>query len=70
MGAKWEKVDALTSRMSVPGGWLVRSLAKSSWSSPHGSVSTSISISTCFVPDPGQLWSLDRAPKDPDGVEC
>lgn len=45
-----------TSRLKVPGGWLVRERLDSPASNGFDEVNVSVSI--CFVPDIHHVWSL------------
>ena len=46
----WENIDKNTSRLKVPGGWIVNTVNYNDGC---------CSESTCFVPDPGHQWVLE-----------
>jgi hypothetical protein len=50
---KWEVIDGNSSRLKVPGGWIVRSYLD------VGISSRSCSIHQVFIPDPEHLWIFE-----------
>ena len=53
----WEKIDAETSRMWVPGGWLVRSKMYAGNDSGPG---VSVCVHVIFVSDIGHDWEFEK----------
>jgi len=58
---KWEKITPGTSRMKVPGGWLVRLDAFNTRRS-YGSLITYLDpvLAICFFPDPNYSWVFNE----------
>jgi len=52
----WEKIDAETSRMRVPGGWLVRSKMFAGNNSGPG---VSVCVHVVFIPDNKHDWEFE-----------
>lgn len=66
---KWEQIENESSantstntfRLSVFGGWIVKSRSKNPAPTGNGpQIATILNESTCFVPDPEHRWNLNN----------
>lgn len=58
----WDVIDAFTERLSVPGGWIVRSSYVHKLER-EGSVGVSVTCHQIFVADAMHDWTLPVAPQ-------